>query len=91
MELDRWDGVCRYLQNNLCSIYEHRPLVCRIDENYELLKKCVKSIDSKIDGIVIHDNLKSAYKNQIKKLAEELDVPTFKHKKLRNPKDLPIW
>ena len=45
----------------------------------------------KIDGIVIHDNLKSAYKNQIKKLAEELDVPTFKHKKLRNPKDLPIW
>jgi ATP phosphoribosyltransferase regulatory subunit len=61
------------------------------DENYELLKKCVKSIDSKIDGIVIHDNLKSAYKNQIKKLAEELDVPTFKHKKLRNPKDLPIW
>ncbi len=24
------------MQNNLCSIYEHRPLVCRIDENYEL-------------------------------------------------------
>lgn len=36
MKLDRGDGVCRYLQNNLCSIYEHRPLACRIDENYEL-------------------------------------------------------
>ena len=61
------------------------------DEKYELLKKCVNSIIGGIDGIVIHDNLKSGYKNQIKKLGEELNVPTFKHKKLRNPKDLPIW
>lgn len=60
-------------------------------EKYDLLKKCVNSINGNIDGIVIHDNLKSAYKNQIKKLAQELNVPTFKHKKLRNPKDLPIW
>ena len=61
------------------------------DEKYDLLKKCTNSIIGNIDGIVIHDNLKSGYKNQIKKLAEELNVPTFKHKKLRNPKDLPIW
>ena len=61
------------------------------DEKYELLKKCVNSIDGKIDGIVIHDNLKSGYKNQIKKLADELNVPTFKHKRLRNPSELPIW
>lgn len=61
------------------------------DERYDYLKKCVNSIIGSIDGIVIHDNLKSGYKNQIKKLAEELNVPTFKHKKLRNPKDLPIW
>ena len=61
------------------------------DEKYDLLKKCTNSIVGNIDGIVIHDNLKSGYKNQIKKLAEELNVPTFKHKKLRNPKDLPIW
>lgn len=61
------------------------------DEKYDLLKKCTNSIVGNIDGIVIHDNLKSGYKNQIKKLAEELNVPTFKHKRLRNPKDLPIW
>lgn len=61
------------------------------DEKYDLLKKCTNSIIGNIDGIVIHDNLKSGYKNQIKKLAEELNVPAFKHKKLRNPKDLPIW
>ena len=35
-ELDRGDGVCRYLIGNLCSIYESRPLFCRIDECYDL-------------------------------------------------------
>jgi Fe-S-cluster containining protein len=34
-ELDRGDGVCRYLRGNLCSIYENRPLLCRIDESYD--------------------------------------------------------
>ena len=32
--LDRGDGICRYLTGNLCSIYENRPLLCRIDEGY---------------------------------------------------------
>ena len=34
-DLDRGDGVCRYLNGNLCSIYADRPLKCRIDESYE--------------------------------------------------------
>lgn len=34
-ELDRGDGTCKYLAGNLCSIYEERPLLCRIDECYE--------------------------------------------------------
>lgn len=34
-DLDRGDGVCRYLTDNLCSIYDVRPLLCRIDECYE--------------------------------------------------------
>lgn len=33
-ELDRGDGTCRYLSGNVCSIYEERPLLCRIDESY---------------------------------------------------------
>lgn len=32
--LDRGDGVCRYLKGDLCSIYQTRPLLCRIDESY---------------------------------------------------------
>ncbi|MCI8377963.1 MAG: YkgJ family cysteine cluster protein [Lachnospiraceae bacterium] len=38
-ELDRGDGVCRYLKGNLCSIYNERPLLCRIDESYEVYFK----------------------------------------------------
>lgn len=35
-ELDRGDGTCKYLSGNLCLIYENRPLLCRIDDCYDL-------------------------------------------------------
>ena len=35
-ELDRGDGICKYLVGNVCSIYDDRPLYCRVDECYEL-------------------------------------------------------
>lgn len=35
-ELDDGTGKCRYLSGNICSIYENRPLLCRIDECYEV-------------------------------------------------------
>lgn len=34
-DLDRGDGTCIYLKGNLCSIYETRPLKCRVDEFYD--------------------------------------------------------
>lgn len=34
-DLDRGDGVCKYLEGNLCSVYEIRPKICRVDECYE--------------------------------------------------------
>lgn len=39
INLDRGDGVCKYLSGNLCSIYNDRPLFCRVDECYELFFK----------------------------------------------------
>lgn len=35
--LDRGDGTCRHFNENtnLCSIYEHRPLVCRVEDYYK--------------------------------------------------------
>lgn len=38
-ELDRGDGTCRYLKGNLCSIYDIRPLLCRVDDSYEVFFK----------------------------------------------------
>lgn len=38
-ELDRGDGICKYLDGNICSIYSERPLLCRVDECYELYFK----------------------------------------------------
>lgn len=38
-ELDRGDGICKYLIGNDCSIYENRPILCRVDECYELYFK----------------------------------------------------
>ena len=33
--LDRGDGVCRYLCNNLCTIYENRPIICNSEKMYQ--------------------------------------------------------
>ena len=33
-DLDRGDGTCMYLKDNLCSIYEQRPILCRVDDAY---------------------------------------------------------
>lgn len=35
-DLDRGDGVCIYYdeEHKLCKIYEHRPLICNVDEMY---------------------------------------------------------
>lgn len=29
------NGVCDYLKDDLCSIYETRPKFCRVDDSYE--------------------------------------------------------
>ncbi|MGL5251251.1 MAG: YkgJ family cysteine cluster protein [Enterovibrio sp.] len=34
------DGICVYFRQNIgCTIYDERPLVCRIDEGYQQLFK----------------------------------------------------
>ena len=44
-ELDRGDGICKYLSGNLCGIYKNRPLLCRVDESYDAFFKDVMSLD----------------------------------------------
>ena len=38
-DLDDGTGKCKYLEGNKCSIYESRPLACRVDEAYEVYFK----------------------------------------------------
>ena len=35
--LDPGNGICKFLDQdtNLCTIYENRPLICRVDDFYE--------------------------------------------------------
>lgn len=44
-DLDRGDGVCRYLQENLCMIYNERPILCRVDECYNYFFKDIMSLE----------------------------------------------
>ena len=45
--LDRGDGTCVYFdtKTNLCSIYEDRPNICRVDYQYEKHYKQLLSWD----------------------------------------------
>ena len=38
-QLHDGDGICRYLEGNLCSIYETRPILCQVDKSYDLYFK----------------------------------------------------
>lgn len=35
IEFDTGDGKCKYLKDNVCSIYDNRPEICRVDVMYE--------------------------------------------------------
>ena len=37
--LDRGDGICKFYisESKLCSIYDTRPLLCRVDECYDAI------------------------------------------------------
>lgn len=45
VELDTGNGICKYLNGNKCSIYDERPLLCRVDESYEHFFKDIMSLE----------------------------------------------
>lgn len=44
-ELDIGNGTCKYLRENRCIIYKERPLLCRVDESFELFFKEAMKIE----------------------------------------------
>jgi len=56
---DRGDGACIHLDdNNGCSIYDTRPMICRVDESYEAVKEIKDNMSFK-EWIVL--NTKSCH------------------------------
>jgi Fe-S-cluster containining protein len=35
-EFDLGNGVCKFLKNSQCEIYENRPDICQVDKMFEL-------------------------------------------------------
>jgi len=61
---NRGDGACVYLlDNNLCSIYDVRPDICRVDKMFEKHKKLNKNL-----------TLKQHYINSTKACHELIDL-----------------
>lgn len=44
-ELDDGKGTCKYLDGNRCSIYQNRPILCRVDECYDRYYRDICSQD----------------------------------------------
>lgn len=42
---DTGNGTCKYLKDSLCSIYENRPDICRVDYMYEKFFLLKMSLD----------------------------------------------
>jgi Fe-S-cluster containining protein len=53
-EYNLGDGVCKYLEGNLCTIYEKRPLVCNIADMYH-----AQYSDSMSEAEFVATNLRS--------------------------------
>lgn len=57
--LDDGTGVCKYLKGNLCSIYDDRPLVCRVEESYSAFFKDIMSEEEYLNyNYIMCNNLK---------------------------------
>jgi Fe-S-cluster containining protein len=50
-DYNRGDGICCHLKNNLCSIYNKRPIICNVENAYN---KYFKRIMTKNDFIKIN-------------------------------------
>lgn len=87
-------AVLQTWEDNAFGISHILPNHWLVSGHYELedglvkLENCIKSIKGGIDGIVFHDNLKGAYKEQLRLLGKKYNVPVFKHQLLRRPLEI---
>lgn len=73
-------GVSHILPNQWIVSGEYQT-----DEGYEKLRKAAQSIRGGVEAVIFHEGMKAPFRNQCRRLGEELAVPVYKHKKLRKP------
>jgi Fe-S-cluster containining protein len=77
LELDNGKGVCKHLNNDLCSVYNNRPAVCNVEVMYDLyfadkmskehffklnIKSCI-NIAKSLKEVIIVEKLEKCYSN----------------------------
>ena len=78
---DRGDGACIYLgQDNLCTIYETRPMLCNVEEMFSVYKEKEPSLTLKEHYVrnnklcnqwIDEDGMDESYKIDLKLYGEE--------------------
>ncbi|HHY37035.1 MAG TPA: hypothetical protein GX518_05020 [Firmicutes bacterium] len=86
--LETWDGhafgISHILPNHWLVSGQYEK-----EAGQEKLENCLQSIEGGVAGIVFHDKLKGAYKDQLRQLGKKYNIPVFKHQLLRRPLDIP--
>ncbi len=60
----------------------------RLRDDSTKLRNAASSIKGGVDAVVYHEGIKSPFRDQCRRLGEELGVPVLKHKLLRRPEEL---
>lgn len=58
------------------------------EDGFDRMKSCIDAISGGVEAIFFHDKLKGCYKDLVRRLGQEFDLPIYKHQKLRNPQEL---
>ena len=64
-DFDLGNGICKYFDSlsNSCSIYENRPVICRVDEMYDIeYNKYFTKKDFYIQNAMVCNKLQDKYK-----------------------------
>ena len=61
---------------------------CYEENGLERMRDCINAIDGGIEAIFFHDKLKGCYKDLVRNIGKEYNVPVYKHQRLRKPEEL---
>lgn len=78
-------GVTHILANQWLVAGEYEN-----EDGFERAKNAIDAIDGGICAIAFHDKMKGHYKDLVRALGKEYDVPIFKHQRLRKPETMEL-